>query len=478
MAQSRKTYGRRTLPNANTKSFMDELRLSAEQRERSFGGEQEGAVINPKRPHGAPFRLTSEIEQQPTAKKRHCAFESEDMPPPKKPLQWRPSPEECVDDFGSSPSSSTPRTSKQAPVTKSRISFSPSFPPFQTRFLSPPGSLMESPVPSAIDGGSPSSFSAENGGCHEAPLQHSTEDSNLVPIAACPQACTSLSIDAGGRSIERMTEEQLEIILGYVLPIRMKSYYRPYYRKGMMYNGVRSGLKEDDGIAMNENVDLSVFRVCRGFYTVGARLFYGKSCFKFANPDVCRWWLKRIGPQNIARVKDLSLRIGTDWIISRAKGHHFGSELDALRQMDRSAHEDKCCEETWALVFAQHIQPNHRLEKLHMELDGWRSTQPRSKWAPKEHVMTLQVDRDALEYWRGLLLDFLDKHMRGIRKPKIACINDYGEGLTEKQRDGLEMTMTRPRHTATPRNPLKRVSLESALQQAARIRRKKEAERL
>ncbi len=159
------------------------------------------------------------------------------------------------------------------------------------------------------------------------------------------------------------------------------------------------------------------------------------------------------------------MRIGTDWIISRAVGHNFSSATAVYDKMDRCMFENKCTEQRWYRVFSKHIQAHHQLTSLSVEFDGWRHIEissSRQLYTP-DYEMTLRRDRATLIKWREHLLDFLHQYMRGISSPKVRCINVDGKGLTRVQMNGLEMKMSRPRSTAEERMPRPKVLLSAVL---------------
>ena len=164
-------------------------------------------------------------------------------------------------------------------------------------------------------------------------------------------------------------------------------------------------------------------------------------------------------------VKSLSLSIGTDWEPSRAIGHNFRLVDNALNNMQFSIFEDMCAEEKWWHTFSKHIQPHHDLNKLVIQLKGWRSINVRGDCFMPRHEMTLPEDREDLQKWRGKLLNFFDDYMRGISNVKITCMNVDGRGLTRKQIDGLEIAMSRPKSTAKMRKLKKKLTISVALAQ-------------
>jgi len=136
-----------------------------------------------------------------------------------------------------------------------------------------------------------------------------------------------------------------------------------------------------------------------------------------------------------------------------------------------------CTEEKWYGVFAKHIQPHHQLSKLTINLDGWNTINLHHQhdWYAPKYEMTFVEDRYRLQAWRRRLLDFLDDYVRGISYARISCINVAGRGLTRRQLDGLEMTMSKPRETALRREPKQKVSFLALVKRVRLDRERRES---
>lgn len=164
----------------------------------------------------------------------------------------------------------------------------------------------------------------------------------------------------------------------------------------------------------------------------------------------------------------MSLWIGTDWKISRAVEYKYlqTRHLDWLmNQIDHCVFDDMCVEEKWYKVFANHIQPNHQLVELLVELNGWHRPFHFSESRPSgpKIVMVSPEDEAIIHKWRQRLLIFFDDYVRGIRKPKIICTNTTKKWLSPYQIQAIEMAMTRNKRTAKERISKQNRSLAAAL---------------
>lgn len=146
----------------------------------------------------------------------------------------------------------------------------------------------------------------------------------------------------------------------------------------------------------------------------------------------------------------MCLVIGSDWLYSRT---------ESLSNLDLCVFDDMCVEEQWHKIFADTIQPYHKLEKLILHFD-WPGISTVWRWSAKQ--ITRGKDQDTLLKWREELLNFLHDHLRGIRVNKLNC-SDRTSSITDRQLTGISMAITRNRSTAISRNPKQKLTLEDAL---------------
>lgn len=150
----------------------------------------------------------------------------------------------------------------------------------------------------------------------------------------------------------------------------------------------------------------------------------------------------------------------TDWLSSRTLPENA---------LDLCVFDDQCKEEQWYKIFADTIQPYHKLETLVLKFNWPELTE--NRWS--RNMITRYEDQNTLNYWRENLLNFLHDHVRGIRKNRLLCQNDR-TNMSENQLTGISMAMTRNRRTAVPRVPKKKLTLEEALRNVKLGRRREE----
>lgn len=146
----------------------------------------------------------------------------------------------------------------------------------------------------------------------------------------------------------------------------------------------------------------------------------------------------------------MELYLGTNWTISRALPDS---------SLDLCIFDDMCMEERWFKTFANVIQPHHELQTLIVQFD-WPELSISRRWA--NNMITRIEDQNTLSFWRERLLNFLNDHVRGIRKNSL-CRYTPRTDISDTQLTGISMAMTRNRKTAIERDPKRVLTLSEAL---------------
>jgi len=105
-----------------------------------------------------------------------------------------------------------------------------------------------------------------------------------------------------------------------------------------------------------EDFDISLLLAAAGnraLYEEMLTALYGKNCFEFSDPKLMLWWLKRIGDNNVSRLRDIRIYFN--------KG-----EYDDLALPVR-------VEKIWYSVVV-YLKPRHQLQRLGASFSKWEHT--------------------------------------------------------------------------------------------------------
>ena len=291
-------YGRAR--NDNARNFIQELSKTQDSRKRAFEADQETlTAASPTKKFQtdkslaidttADYRLQRTMPQQQSTRRNTSSPEGS-PPPPQRRLAQLPTPSSDSSNTDSQTQLSararrgkrhTKRILRQR-KKRQNMEDSNGLNATQQRPLpSPPTSAREQNEASS------ESAQAESKNCESTrtPTQGSDDETGSTDPTNTT-AGGSISLSAKGSSIEKFDHKIWKYVLTCVL--QSKGAVKPFYKKGMMKNSLRSETDGDKGVIALENVDLSILRTCRAIHDVGTEAYYGTHQFRFSDPDACK----------------------------------------------------------------------------------------------------------------------------------------------------------------------------------------------
>jgi hypothetical protein len=181
-------------------------------------------------------------------------------------------------------------------------------------------------------------------------------------------------------------------------------------------------------------------------YTESTSALYSNNRFYFCEASFCLWWLKTIGVKNFAKVRTLTLSLGSGFLVD----HPYRGPMHLSQ------------EEMWCQVLGW-MMYRHRLVNLTIQFSRWTELVANRKLANEERPM---VD-NARSRIMGLLRGF-----RGVKH--VHLLNHECYWVTEKEAAKMNLMMAQPRST-DPRIAIKSVNLLHVMDSLRNNREQEEA---
>lgn len=289
MSQRRRTYGRGSTPNENTRNFIQEMKSGTIRRKHlQANNEKSSTTQNPSNVFVPSSQVSQHNNKQSTyssRKRKRSKVEDEitTFVSDKKYLPSPPPMEEFVTDQHETvlhrPSRSYEKRLNGEGNGKSDVcSTTSTLVPVKIQYFDTPPSSA-SPPPS--DG----TYSITASAVSIRETEVNAVLTNLDCEMMTSTSTSNITSCAAGTALNSLSYQILGDILSYVLDTYRT--VRPFYVQGTMKYGIRSATCNDEDVVTCDNVDLSVLLVSKFFNEVGSNLYYGSNWFRFSNPDAC-----------------------------------------------------------------------------------------------------------------------------------------------------------------------------------------------
>ncbi|KAK5086484.1 hypothetical protein LTR05_003652 [Lithohypha guttulata] len=291
--QRKRTYGRKPV-SQGTRNFMDELRTSSDGRKRSADEDLSREQSNIKKICSPPAKkaidsittpIASELQQPPKYRFTEEEFEARISSKPLLPMPTKPTtspPPKAT----RSQTTKTLRNQRKRQAKRQRNKQRGAL--FCQEGSNPSANFDKAPLPTPPPStrGTPQSPLPTLPSAHDDDTDDATEE--FFEAEAVHHEDITIHeniVSARGSAIERFGRELWSNIFGHIL--ETENTVRPFYRRGMMAKAIKSECYNDAGVIDLDNVNLSILSVCKGFHSIGAKIYYSRNEFYFNDPSAC-----------------------------------------------------------------------------------------------------------------------------------------------------------------------------------------------